>query len=102
MDLVKYLYPQPKALSRVYGCCVYYTTDLDDMVCHPLDDECISEFRSLLNMYYIWGTCLVAAGLIAMTSLMVHAKLTYKSNGKVELKEEIIKKTGPLHIPKKS
>ena len=79
--MVSYLYPQPKALSRVYGCCVYYPTELDDMVCHALDDECITEFRELMNIYYICGASLVAVGLIAMTLLMVHAKLT-KENSK--------------------
>ena len=100
-DIASYLYPQPKAFSRVYGCCVYYSTELDDMVCHNLDDECITEFRSLMNKYYIWGASLVALGLIAMTILMIHAKLTRdKSLPKAKNIQAI--NPSPVQIPQTS
>ena len=57
---------------------------MEDLVCHSLDDECISEFRQLMNIYYIWGTCLFAVSLLAFTIFMVHARVAKTKKGVLE------------------
>ena len=63
-DELDRLYPKAKPRRKVYSCCVYdnRTSDIE-FYCNDDDSECIDDYRSLMNKYYM------ATGVILMVMI---------------------------------
>ena len=46
-------YPKAKALKEAYSCCAYRDRSEAGQECEEYDDECIDDYRSYMNIYYI-------------------------------------------------
>ena len=65
-ELEKY-YPKARPRSRNYSCCVYDENLSDqEYYCRDEDKECIDDFRTLMNKYYIATVVISVASLVML------------------------------------
>ena len=81
-----YFYPSAKAIKDNYSCCLYLGSAELDLECKEEDLECIDDYRSLMNSYYIAGGIIA---LVPTTVLFILCFIAYRKDRKAREKQKL-------------
>ena len=88
-DIAASWYPVPKPIQHSYSCCVYNGHSEQQLVCDPIDKECITEHREMMNLYYMMTVVVVVVPLVSIAVWCIRERVLYlRKKREKQLKKE--------------